>query len=100
MLIVTLWAVPRWTAGLCLSPCELILCYCCKLNNMIYGIDFVNICMSDILACVECCCAIALHLGGSNPSREIPLLGIAHPVEGIYFSGTEDALGDGMHPGP
>ena len=37
---------------------------------------------------------------GSNPSREIPLLGIAHPVEGIYFSGTEDALGDGTHPGP
>ena len=37
---------------------------------------------------------------GSNPSREIPLLGIAHPVEGIYFSGTEDALGDGTHSGP
>ena len=54
MLIVILWAVPRRTAGLCLSPCELILCYCCKLNNMIYGINFVNICMSDILACVEC----------------------------------------------
>ena len=38
MLIVILWAVPRRTARLCLSPCELISCYCCKLNNMIYGI--------------------------------------------------------------
>ena len=37
---------------------------------------------------------------GSNPSREIPLLGIAHPVDGIYFSGTEDALGNGTHSGP
>ena len=37
---------------------------------------------------------------GSNPSREIPLLGIAHPVEGKTISGTEDALGDGTHPGP
>ena len=46
------------------------------------------------------CCAIALHLGGKNPSREIPLLGIAHPVVGIYFSGTEDVLGDETHPGP
>ena len=27
-------------------------------------INFVNINMSDILACVECCCAIALHLSG------------------------------------
>ena len=65
MLIVTLWVVPRWTVGLGLSPCELILCYCCKLNNMIYGINFVNICMSDILACVECllCHCIALRWG-------------------------------------
>ena len=65
MLIVILWAVPRRTAGLCLSPCELILCYCCKLNNMIYGINFVNICMSDILAYVEClvCHCIALRWG-------------------------------------
>ena len=65
MLIVILWVVPRRTAGLCLSPCELILCYCCKLNNMIYGINFVNICMSDILACVEClvCHCIALRWG-------------------------------------
>ena len=35
----------------------------------------------------------------SNPSREISLLGIAHPVVGIYFSGTEDVLGDVTHPG-
>ena len=59
MLIVKLWAVPRRTAGLCLSPCELSLCYCYKLNNMMYGINFVNICMSDTLACVECC--VPLH---------------------------------------
>ena len=65
MLIVILWAVPRRTAELCLSPCELILCYCCNLNNMIYDINFVNICMSDILACVEClvCHCIALRWG-------------------------------------
>ena len=36
----------------------------------------------------------------SNPSRKIPLLGIAHPVEGKTISGTEDAPGDGMHPRP
>ena len=65
MLIVILWAVPRRIAELYLSPCELILCYCCKLNNMIYGINFVNICMSDILACVEylVCHCIALRWG-------------------------------------
>ena len=65
MLIVIVWVVPRRTARLCLSPCELILCYCYKLDNMIYGVDFVNICMSDILACVEClvCCCIAFRWG-------------------------------------
>ena len=65
MLIVILWAVPRRTAGLYLSPCELSLCYCCKLNNMIYGMNYVNICMSDILSCVEClvCHCIALRWG-------------------------------------
>ena len=26
---------------------------------------------------------------GSNPSRKIPLLGIAHPIEGKTISGTE-----------
>ena len=68
---------------------------------MIHGINFVNICMSDTLACVECF-GVPLHctLVGSNPSREIPLLGSAHPVEGNTISGTEDALGDGTHPGP
>ena len=68
---------------------------------MIYGMNFVNICMSDILACIEClvCHCIALRWG-SNPSREIPLLGIAHPVVRPPFSGTEDALGDVTHPGP
>ena len=34
---------------------------------------------------------------GSNPSREIPLLGFAHPAVRIYFSGIEDGLGDGTH---
>ena len=34
---------------------------------------------------------------GSNPSRKIPLLGIAHPVEGKIISGNEGAPGDGMH---
>ena len=45
---------------------------------------------------------VPLHctLVGSNPSREIALLGIAHPVVGIYFLGIEDVLGDGTHPGP
>ena len=37
---------------------------------------------------------------GSNPSRTISLLGIAHPVEGKNISGTEDAPEDGMHPRP
>ena len=65
MLIVILWAVLRGIAGLYLSPCELSLCYCFKLNNMIYGMNFVNVCMSDILACVEClvCHCIALRWG-------------------------------------
>ena len=60
MLIVILWAVPRRTVELCLSPCELILCYCCKFNNMVYGINYVNICMSDILACIKCF-GVSLH---------------------------------------
>ena len=65
MLIVILWVVPRRIVGLYLSSCELILCYCCKLNNMIYGINFVNICMIYILACVEClvCHCIAIRWG-------------------------------------
>ena len=71
MLNVILWAVSRRTAGLCLSPCELILCYCCKLSNMIYGINFVNICMSDILACVEClmCHCIVLRWGVAQEGK-------------------------------
>ena len=35
---------------------------------------------------------------GSNPCRIIPLLGIAHPVEGKIISGTEGSPGDGTHP--
>ena len=96
-----LWAVPRWTAGLCLSPFELILCYYCKLNSMIYGINYVNICMSDILACVECllCHCIALRW-------EVIQVGKFHywalltPSWEYIFSGTEDVLGDETHPGP
>ena len=37
---------------------------------------------------------------GSNQSRKIPLLGIAHSIEGKTISGTEDAPGDGVHPRP
>ena len=37
---------------------------------------------------------------GSNPCRIIPLLGIAHPVEGKTISGIEDTPGDGTHPRP
>ena len=86
-MIVILWAVPRRTVGLCLSSCELSLCYCYKLNNMKYGINFVNICMSDILACVEClvCHCIAFRWGVTKVGK-IPLLGFAHPVVGPPFS--------------
>ena len=67
---------------------------------MIYGINFINICMSDILACVECvvghCTALKwgvtkvgkLHYWALLTSSWDPL------------SGTEDALGDGTHPEP
>ena len=40
MLIVILWAVLRRTVGLYLGPCELILCYCGKLNDMVYANKF------------------------------------------------------------
>ena len=46
------------------------------------------------------CVSLHCTLVGSNPSREIPLLGFAHLVEGNTFSGTEDGLGDGTHPEP
>ena len=71
MLSMKLRAVPRRTAGLCLSPCELSLCYYYKLNNMIYGFNIVNICMSDILACVECfvCHCIALRWGVTQAGK-------------------------------
>ena len=59
---------------------ELILCYCCKLNNMIYGIKFVNICMSDILACVEC---LLCHCSCDAPNPGCPLIG-CQPAE-IYM---------------
>ena len=35
---------------------------------------------------------------GSNLSRIIPLVGIAHPVEGKIISGTEGSPMDGTHP--
>ena len=63
--------------------------------------NFVNICMIDILACVESLvCHCMNTYVGSNPSRKISLLGIAHTVEGTTISGTEDAPGDGTHPRP
>ena len=34
---------------------------------------------------------------GSNPCRIIPLLGIAHPVEGKIILGTEGSSRDGTH---
>ena len=37
---------------------------------------------------------------GSNPCRKIPLLGVAHPVEGKTISGNEGKPEDGMHPRP
>ena len=52
---------------------------------MIYAINFVNICMSDILTCVEClvCHCIALRWGVTQvgkfhywcKTREIPISG-------------------------
>ena len=93
-----LWAGPRRTAGLCLSPCELSLCYYYKLNNMIYGLKFVNICMSDILACVVCfvCHCIALRWGVTRVGKfhYWALLTLSRET----FSGTEDTFGDGTHP--
>ena len=35
---------------------------------------------------------------GSNPCRKIPLLGIAHTIEGKIISDTEGSPGDGMRP--
>ena len=101
MLIVIFWAVPRRTAGLYLSPCELSLCYCCKLNNMIYGMNFVNICMSDILVCVEClvCHCIALRWGVTQVGKFHYWALLTLSRENI-FSGTEDALDNGTHSGP
>ena len=94
-----LWAVPRRTAGLCFSSCELSLCYCYKLNNMKYGIKFVNICMSDILECVEylVCHCIVLRWGVTQVG--IHYWALLTP-SWDPFSGTEDALGDGKHLGP
>ena len=34
---------------------------------------------------------------GSNPSRKIQLLGIAHPIVGVTISGTEGLPRDGIH---
>ena len=63
-------------------------------------INFVNICMSDILACVVClvCHCIALRW-------EVTQVGKFHywallTPSWDHFSGTEDELGDGTHPGP
>ena len=64
------------------------------------GTNFVNICMSDILACVECslCHCIALRWGVTQVGKfhYWALLTLSWD----FFLGTEDALGDGTHPGP
>ena len=61
---------------------------------------FVNICMSDILACVEClvCHCIALRWGVTQVGKfhYWALLTLSRE----YISGTEDALGDETHSGP
>ena len=44
------------------------------------------------------CHCIALRWGVTQVGK-FHILGIAHPVVGIYFSGTEEALGDGTHSG-
>ena len=37
---------------------------------------------------------------GNNPCRKIQLLGAAHPVVGITYSGIGGTAGDEAHPGP
>ena len=95
MLSVILWAVSRRTAGLYLSPCELSLCYCCKLNNMIYGMNFINICMSDILACVECLVhCIALRWGVTQVGK-FHYWALLTPSWGYIFQVPKTHLGIG-----
>ena len=48
-------------------------------------------------------CVLPLHMHfrwGVTQCRKIPLLSIAHPVEGKIISGIEGVLGDGTHPMP
>ena len=67
---------------------------------MIYGINYVNICMSDILACIEClvCYCIALKWGVTQVGK-FHYWALLTP-SGDPFSGTEDTLGEGTYPGP
>ena len=60
------------------------------------GFKIVNICMSDILACVVClvCHCIALRWGVTQVGK-IPLLGFAHPVVGPPFQVPKTHLGMG-----
>ena len=63
-------------------------------------INFVNICMSDILACVEClvCHCIALRWGVTQVGK-FHYWALLAPLWDP-LSGTEKALGDGTHPEP
>ena len=63
---------------------------------MNYGINYVNIYMSDILACVEClvCHCIALGWGVTQVGK-FNYWALAHPVEGIYFQVPKTHLGMG-----
>ena len=67
---------------------------------MNYGFKFVDICMSDVLACVVClvCHCIALRWGVTQVGR-FHYWALLTP-SWDPFSGTEDALGDGKHLGP
>ena len=49
MFCVMLWAVLRWSVGLFISPCELILGVIAMNEYMLLCVNFVNIYMLDIL---------------------------------------------------
>ena len=68
---------------------------------MIYGIIYVNICMSDLLACVEClvCHCIALKWGVTQVGK-FHYWALVTPSWEIFFQVPKDALGDGTQTGP
>ena len=64
---------------------------------MMYEMNFVNICMSDILACVKCLVCHYIEL-----RWEVTQVGKFHYWALLTLLwdpllGTEDALGDGTH---